>query len=492
MINKDALKYMIDTATPDERKFIGEKDFALFFVYYFLHYIKYSFAEFHYDWIGAFNKLTKKEINELALIGFRESAKTSIAKIYIIYLICYKKKSYINIDSFDKENAERFLFDIVVELQQNQRLIADFGQLFNTKRNSDEATVKRINNFITNNGVRLEAHSTQESIRGRVHGNQRPDLILFDDIETNKTRESKAYTKQVADHLSEALSGISADEFTAIYLGNYITDFGNIAELEKRAKENDKFYYSKIAILDKDKPTWANKYSLNGEDGKVSIQEIKERLGSQVFMAEMMNLPIDESTQEFKKSWFIQATMEDVAKVRTNCFVIVDTAMSEKEQDDDTGIAIIWVDRENNWFVKAFPKRVNPAELINLLFDLHKLYKANLIGIEKTMFTTAIKPFLQEEMRKRNEFLPIRELEHKGRKKEVRIRGLIPRYEAKAIKHIDSPVLEEQLLQFPLGKHDDVVDSVAYGIDLCYAPYKNSDFDKILEESKPLYPDIGL
>lgn len=495
MISKEAIEF-ITTATPEQRKYACEKDFSLFMVYYFNHYLKTPFASFHYEWFQDLQDLTDKKINELALIAFRESAKTSFAKNYLAYLIAYKKKLYINVDSFDKENSERILFDVVVELQQNKKLVGDFGELFNVKRKQDEATTKRVSNFVTTNGVRVEAHSTQESIRGRIHGSQRPDFILFDDIETTKTKESKAYTKQVHDHLYEAIAGVDSGEYSLIYLGNYITDFGNIAELQKRAEGNDKFRYRKVPVIGPDGlPTWKAKYVLTDAEalttGKVSLEERKRLLGSQVFMAEMMNQPIDESTQEFKKAWFIQATMDEVNSKRTNCFIIFDTALSEKDADDDTGVSIIWVDRENNWYVKAFPKRINPAELINLIFDMHNLYRPALIGIEKTMFTTAIKPFLQEEMRKRNLFLPIRELEHKGRKKEVRIRGLIPRYENKSIRHIDSPVLEEQLLQFPRGLHDDVLDSVAYGLDICYQPFKNDDVSHLLEE-KPLYEDIGI
>lgn len=495
MINQTALKYIMD-CKPEERIYMCGKDFSLFMVYYFLNYLKFPFAPFHYEWFEDLQDLSEAKINELALIAFRESAKTSFAKIFLIWLICYRKKKYINVDSFDKENSERVLFDIVLTFQDNHRLIGDFGQLFNTARNKDQATVKRVNNFVTNNGVRVEAHSTQESIRGRVHGDQRPDFILFDDIETTKTKESKAYTKQVADHLEEALTGIASDSYSVLYLGNYISDFGNIASMEKRAKSNPLFRFRKVAILDSEgKVTWPGKYCLTDAEAvgtnKVSIETLRTRFTPMTFSAELMNQPIDEATQEFKRSYFIPSTNEEVNKSRTNCFILIDTALSEKDENDDTGVAVIWVDRDNNWFVRAFPKRINSAGLINLLFDLHTLYKPNLIGIEETMFTMAIKPFLNEEMRKRNEFLPIRELKHGGRKKEVRIRGLIPRYEAKAIKHIDSPVLEEQLLQFPQGLHDDVADAVAYGLDLCYAPFNDRDTSHLFEDN-PTYPDIGL
>lgn len=106
----------------------------------------------------------------------------------------------------------------------NKRFLADYGTLYSKKKGIDEVKQNRISNFVCENGVRIEAHSTQESVRGRLHLNQRPDCLVLDDIETSKTRDSEAYTKQVSDHISEAMAGMSPDGFI-LYLGNYITEY---------------------------------------------------------------------------------------------------------------------------------------------------------------------------------------------------------------------------------------------------------------------------
>ena len=142
---------------------------------------------------------------------YRESAKTTIAKLFIIWLITFKKRSYLNVDSADKENSERILFDVAYELSNNQKLIEDFGILYPRKKGIDEVKQTRINNFVTENGIRVEAHSTQESIRGRLHLNQRPDFLLLDDFEINKTKDSLAYTKQIQEHITEAMGGMAGN-----------------------------------------------------------------------------------------------------------------------------------------------------------------------------------------------------------------------------------------------------------------------------------------
>jgi hypothetical protein len=171
--------------------------FPLFFAYYFPEYIKYPFADFHFRMFADTKRLLSGAIRELAWIMFRESAKTSIAKALIVYLICTAQRRYINVDSYDKGNAENILFDVADALMTNRAIIGDYGQLYTKSRKQDEMTMRRLSKFITHNKIMAEAHSTSESVRGRLHKDQRPDFVLLDDFETNKTKDSKAYIDQV-------------------------------------------------------------------------------------------------------------------------------------------------------------------------------------------------------------------------------------------------------------------------------------------------------
>ena len=115
--------------TKQERAYVCSKDYSLFFSYYFIDYIKYPFADFHLEMFQDVADLMDDKYREIVWLMFRESAKTSIAKGFIAWLLCYGKRRYLNVDSFDKENAERILFDVVLELQTNERIKADFGEL---------------------------------------------------------------------------------------------------------------------------------------------------------------------------------------------------------------------------------------------------------------------------------------------------------------------------------------------------------------------------
>lgn len=482
--------------TKGERKFLAEQSFGLFAIYYFKDYFKYTLADFHYDFIKDCEDLSQNKIREVAWIGFRECAKTTFAKLFVIWLVATNKRRYINVDSFDKENAERILFDVAYEMVNNKRLQEDFGILFSKERGIQDIKQNRINNFVCENGVRVEAHSTQESVRGRLHLNQRPDCLLCDDIETNKTKESQAYTKQVAEHITEAMAGMSPDGFI-LYLGNYITEYGNVANLFKRAENDPKIRVRNIPIIIDGKPAWDGKYCLTDVEaqatGKVSIEDKQRQLGSQVFSYEMMNQPIDDSIAEFKKEYEQTFEQDKLIHITTTTYITVDTAISEKTSADFTGITINRVSQENKWYITAYKIKVNPKDLIDHLFLLQDTYRPAMFGIEKTTFTMGIKPFLDDEMRNRNRFLNIRELTHTTQSKETRIRALIPRWESKSIFFVGNcDDLKQEMRTFPRGMHDDVLDSLAMQEEIAEKPVNLEEWDRILGKNSPMYPDIGI
>lgn len=491
--NVQALE-LIRKATKEERRYACGQDFDLFFAYYFIDYIKYPFADFHYQMFQDVDDLMEGIYKEIAWIMFRESAKTSIAKAFITWLLCYGKRRYINVDSFDKENSERTLFDIVLSLQTNPLLRADFGELFNAKRNPEEITQKRVNNFITNNGVRVEAHSTQESVRGRIHGHQRPDCLVLDDFETNKTKDSKAYTQQVISHINEFSAGLDATAIV-LYLGNYITEQGSIQSLIDRSKVYRKLLVRNVPAIEDGKPTWPAKYTLTDKEAegtnKISLEDKQKQLGSAVFSAEMLNQPVDEATQVFFKKHFKPIKMQEVLNKITRRFATIDSALSRNAKSDYTGITKNYVDEQNNWSFASKRYRIGPKELINIIFQLHD-DGFEKIGIEEGAYSEAIEPFFQDECALRNKYPYVVPLKHGGIMKETRIRGLLPRYEAGKIYHIEGECqdLEEELLRFPKAVHDDCSDSAQYQNKIAEPPYSET----AQEESKDdiLHPDIGI
>src|SRR3990167_2742745 len=293
-----------------QRIAVCKEDFALFISYYLSHYMTYPFAPFHYKWFQDIHDLIDGKITEEALVAYRESAKTSIALMLLVYQICYEGNEYINVDSYDSVNAKRLLFDVVLELQTNKRILNDFGNIYNTKRSADEVTQKSIRDFVTNptydkdgnkirEGIRVEAHSTGQPVRGRRHGAFRPQLLILDDFENEQTIRSEAYTDEIHRHIQSFKGGLDSAKGRVLYLANYLSEFANVQSIIERSKVDSSLRVRIVPISDEvGNPTWPEKYSKDQEVGKVSIEALRKRMwtpenGDNDFMAEMMCRPVD-------------------------------------------------------------------------------------------------------------------------------------------------------------------------------------------------------
>lgn len=294
--------------TPEERRYLCRQHIGYFGIYYFSEFYKYEIADYQKDMYDDLHDLLDGDINELLWIMYRESAKTSIAKIFATYCICYRLKRFINYDAFDKDNSEAALFDISVWLQTNQKIIADFGQLYfednRDPKGKRRSEMKRMTEFITANDIKVKAYSTQQSTRGRIYKEQRPDLYILDDFETSKTKDSAASTAKVKKHIDEMRSGLSTDG-RVIYLGNRITDIGTVAYLESITARDPMMRLREVPVVDRQGTVmWPDKYVKTDKEAaqinktiedpqlkKVSLESKKRALGDRVYATEMENDP---------------------------------------------------------------------------------------------------------------------------------------------------------------------------------------------------------
>lgn len=399
MTKSEELKKVLLEGTPNERKYIFEKSPKLFAYYYFTNYFHYDPAPFHEEMWNDYKALMEGELTEVAWIMFRESAKTSIAKICLIHAICYEKRKYINWDSYDKGNAEQALFDVTVTLQTNHRLIADYGELYNQPADVKHKSKKRVGDFITNNGVRVEAHSTQESVRGRIYGDQRPDWIIADDFETETTKDSAAITKKIIDHYDAAIAGM-APNGCLLYLGNFISDVGSVAHILQKVEQNPKGIARNVPVERDGEILWPQKYVHTDEEAalekgkykRVSLETKRRQIDN--YDAEMLNSPysaedlffnrikIDKAYEATRKPEEVSAGLSIFEQFRPMDRYAIGADVAEGSGRDHSASVII--NFESGEVVGTFmDNRIPPDRFGDELKRQSQLYGGCLIGPER-------------------------------------------------------------------------------------------------------------
>jgi len=322
MLNPERLRFKREVVTKmlegtvDERKFICEQEFKYFCIYYFSDFFTHKTADFHFE---AYNDLKFEKHKYLIWEWFRESGKSSMAKMFIIWCICFSKKRYIIFVCYEKDTAKSRLYDIAFWLQTNKYILEDFGQLFfeDDANRGKFSRKKSIGEFITTNKIKIEANSTQEPLRGRVYDQYRPDLIFFDDFENELTKRSFPITQNIIRNMDEAMTGLGGDG-NMVFLCNYISDMGAVERLHQMAEKDPLFKLHHVDLVEEigetgelrtGKIAWPTKYVFTDVEAKainamvedkkkhvISIEEKKRTFnstgGRKLFEQEMLNQPI--------------------------------------------------------------------------------------------------------------------------------------------------------------------------------------------------------
>lgn len=390
--------------------------------------------------------------------------------------------------------------DLATDFGRKVRNIMDtpeYGLLFETKL-AEDAKAKGS----WNTQGRGEYNAV--GVGGAITGKGGKIVIIDDPIKNREEADSEVVSEKIWDWYKSTLrTRLTPDGAIVVVMTRWKDDdlVGRILEESKNTAGEEWEVITLPAIAEDDEEfrkegeaLWADHYTLE------NLNITKADIGTYEFASQYQQNPVNRETAVFKENMFKYISLEEVQKKVTNCYITIDTQGKQKttKKSDFTGITINWVDDKNVWYLKSYHKKIGETELFELLFELHATYKPVAIGIEKTMFTEAIQPFLTIEMARRNIFPNIVELLHGGQAKEIRIKSLVPRYERGHIYHIEGLCkdLENELLRFPASKHDDTMDSAAYQSQIAQAPYTGFDYDEFeaseLASSKKINPDIGI
>ena len=364
----------------------------------------------------------------------------------------------------------------IITASYNQELARDFGAktrdivndpqyqaVFPLQLKSDTQSKDK---WKTNQG----GSYTSVGVGGSLTGRGANVLLIDDPFKNREEAESETMRTKIIDWFtSTAYTRLEKDGAVIIIMTRWHTHdlVGQLIEAESKNGEKwERISFPAIAIQDEPKrksgdPLWPEKYDLQ------RLEQIKSTIGIYDFSSLYQQTPISSETQEFKKEWFNYHTDEELKGKQLDVYITVDLAISKSDHADSSCLMVVGKEKSNpDWYILEYIHgKLDPLQVIEALFALKAKYQQQLVkvGIETVAYQKAIIYFLDEEMRRRQNYLPIHELKTTVLQKEQRIRGLIPMYRVGVVKHKNTmSELENELLVFPLGAHDDIIDALAY------------------------------
>jgi predicted phage terminase large subunit-like protein len=339
-----------------------------------------------------------------------------------------------------------------------------YPHIFNTKLKQDSESKQK---WKTDKGGGYLSVGLGGSITGRG-----ADLLIIDDpIKNQEEALSETYREKIWNYYTSTLyTRLEKDAAIILILTRWHQDdlAGRlITQMEEFHGEKwHVIRYPAIAEEDekwrkKGEPLWPEKYDLD------ALANIRDTIGIYDWTSLYQQNPLPSELQEFKKEYFKYFEEDDIVTKDLDVYVMCDLAISQKETADNTSIQVIGKERGSSdvYHLEEYTNRYDPLQVIEILFTLKAKYGTKLlkVGIEGVAYQKALAYFITQEMKRRSIFFDVVELKAAG-EKEARIRGLVPMYKAGIMYHrkgIDKD-LEAELLGFPVGKHDDRIDALAY------------------------------
>jgi predicted phage terminase large subunit-like protein len=445
-------------------KKIFEKDIEQFAKFFFKHHLILDTPKFHRE----LYQLLEEGGKRIAIAAPRGHAKTTIVDlVYISWLIVHKRSKFILLLSDTYSQSTMFMESLKSEFEANERLKAFYG---------DMKTEKWAEDSMIANDTMVKALGANMKVRGLKYKSFRPDLIICDDLENDEMVESKERREKLSRWFNGALIPSLAPNGKVIIIGtilHYDSLLNNLIDKNRYPEWNKKIYR---AIMN-GQALWPEHLNLH------QLEEIKQSYVREgqgyLFYQEYMNDPVSDEFRKFKIEKIKFYEQNEVEGKQMNVYMAIDRAYSMNKTSDFTGIIVAGVDSDNRWYILHAERfKGMEKELIEKIFDLKRFFSPLKVGIEQRSYVYTLKPTLDEEMMRRNSFFKIEELKDLGKSKALRIEALLPRYEANGIffKKGQEELIDE-LITFPRGTHDDLIDALAYITTLATVPYNPSKID---------------
>lgn len=390
------------------------------------------------------NEDENKLLNRILFIAPRGFAKSTICSVmFPLWLAVFGARKDIFIVSATMSLARELLRKIRVELETNEKLLQDFGDLKSDKWTEDFLMLK--------NGVAIRAKGRGFQIRGF-----RPDQIICDDLEDEEVIYSKEQREKLEVWFNRTLLPSLKPNQNLVYIGTKLHEFSLISKIEKKPE----FLKRKYQAITNGVSIWEDLWSLE------TLKKLRTEIGTYAFESEYQNNPISLADSPIKFHFLDDVHIKGEKEL--SCLAI-DPAVSERTTSDFR--AFVLFARTPEGFREVFSEqgRWSVTEQIEKIIGIYERYKPDRVVIEEVAFQKVYKDLLIKESRARKIFIPVQTADlgvgekKTPRDKLTRLMAVVHLFEQRLVEVVN-PELKQELLTFPFGENDDLVDATVYAL----------------------------
>jgi hypothetical protein len=434
-------------------------------------------------------ELIDSDAPRVAIAAPRGFGKTSIVGLaYTARKILFEQTKFIPYVGTSFDSAVLQTENLKMELASNPMVRKLFGGIkTKTAAEYDETFSKRA--WVAKGQTLVYPRGSGQQIRGILYKNARPDTIVIDDLEDADSIDNEEIRRKREQwFFADLVKAVSRLEKNWKIV--YIDTLKHEDSLLQKLLESDDWESVRLEACDDNyvptAPDFMDQETINQE-----VESHRKKGILDVFYREYRNLPISTEDATFRQEYFRYYNMSNPSKEESDVVsnlveadiqadrhiesvVILDPAKTVKIHSAESAIVGIGIDlRKARYYVRDIvSEKMYPDEIYDAMFGMATRLKARVIGIEETSLNEFIKQPIKNEMFKRGTFFELVWLAARGgsaaMSKPKRIAQLVPYYRAGHMYHNIACCggLEAQLLAFPRSKLWDIMDALAYLVEL--------------------------
>jgi phage terminase large subunit-like protein len=418
---------------------------------------------------------------------FRGAGKSTIgAMASTLWLACTRRRRNIVLISDTRGQAIDHLASILDELENNDRLQEEFGQLYVEKRTASKTERKRQDDVTLLNGVRIVAKGAGQKLRGMKWKQWRPDAVILDDPQGEKQAESAEQAEKLNRWVDRVVIPMGALNTLFVLIGTPLRHNDIIAHMKAKPASLHLRY---PAITAEGEATDPHRFP------KARLLHLKGEMGPTAFDQEMGLIPAGEDAKPFRLEWM--RTWPEMPRLEDGpAFVGYDPHAKLKEKSDMCGI-VVGRSIENHCVIeRAVQARLNLDDQVSAVVMLAMKSGARTIVVESIAAQEWAKQQLEKKLKEKNYKAMILSQEHNNDKRiflENVLQAPLFNGTIRFVQTKETDDLKTQLSQFPLGGHDDLCDALA-DMFLGYMNYRRATLshrqkewlDRYVKANKPV------
>lgn len=318
-----------------------------------------------------------RDFGQYALGLPRGFGKTLVIKLLVLYAILYTPKKFILVLCENEDKGKSILAD-VADILSEPNIIQVFGDW---TANVESDTLNRKKFSFRGKTIILKCAGAGTGIRGISEKFARPDLMIFDDIQSREDSESAVLSKQLETWMTAtAMKAKSPEGCTFLFVANMYPTEGSLLRKLKANPNWIKFIVGGIT---------ADGQSLWEQLQPIAqlLKEFQNDLAAgqpQIFYSEVLNDENASVNTAFDIT-AIPAYPYDEYELSAGAFVVIDPA-TDKEHADQVAITgfIIIDGRPVARMIKA--DKLSPGDTIREALKICITLGASLIAIESQAY----------------------------------------------------------------------------------------------------------